>query len=297
MQSLGFRLESAGASGENSFMLERVVHGNGVVTYQSPRLKVAGVAHGFSTRVGGVSTAPFDTLNLGKPTGCSQQDDNVHLTENYLRLQQAIGAGVALRCWVQQVHGNVVGLIEPEGEGEYAQPMDAEIRDRWQGQTDADALLTDQANLLLTIRVADCFPVLLASADGQMVAAAHAGWRGVVNGVVPAVLQAMGERGIEPESVVAAIGPGISAEHFEVGDEVAQEFVRTGLGEMVKSTTGGKPHIDLQAALISQLVDAGVMAIDQNTVCTVRDAKDFYSHRRDQGITGRLAAVIMKRSS
>ena len=71
------------------------------------------------------------------------------------------------------MHGNAVGLIKPEGEGEYAEPLDAEVRDRWSGQTQADALLTDQPNLLLTIRVADCYPVLLASRDGRVVAAAH----------------------------------------------------------------------------------------------------------------------------
>jgi polyphenol oxidase len=276
-------------------MLERVVHANGVVTYQSPRLNAAGVPHAFATRIGGVSPAPFDSLNLGNPTGCETQDDDTRLQENYRRLQDAIGTAQASRCWVRQVHGTAVGLIEPEGEGEYAEPLEMEIRDRWNGQTEADALLTDQPNLLLTVRVADCFPVLLAAQDGRVVAAVHAGWRGVAFGVVGKALRAMGECGVSPAAVIAAIGPGISFEQFEVGNEVAAEFVKAGLGETVRSGAAGKSHIDLQAAVRVQLISAGVSAIDGNDCCTVRDAADFFSHRRDRGITGRMAAVIMRR--
>ena len=278
-------------------MLERVLHSNGVVTYQSPVLRAAGVVHGFSTRLGGVSPAPFDSLNLGNPTGCPHVDDDAHLRENYARLQQAIGAAGALRCWVRQVHGNAVGLIEPEGEGEYAEPLLAEVRDRWSGQTPADALLTDQPNLLLTIRVADCVPILLASADGRFVAAVHAGWRGVVAGVVERTVRALGECGIGPQDLCAAIGPAISADHFEVGPEVAAAFARAGLGAAVRQAPGARPHVDLQAAVADQLMAAGVAGIDRNTCCTVRDGREFFSHRRDSGVTGRMAAAIMRRSS
>jgi YfiH family protein len=274
-------------------MLHRVIHANGVVTYQSPLLNAVGVRHAFATRIGGISAAPFDSLNLGNPTGCQLQDDNAHLQKNYDLLQQAIGAGQAMRCWVRQVHGTAVGLVEPEGEGEYAEPMAAEIRDRWNGQTDADALITDQPNVLLTVRVADCVPLLLASRDGRVVAAVHAGWRGVVFGVAVKALQAMADRGVVAAEVIAAIGPGISLEEFEVGPEVAGEFIRAGLGDTVRAGNGGKSHVDLQGAIRLQLATAGVNAIDGTDRCTVRNADEFFSHRRDRGITGRMAAVVM----
>jgi len=276
-------------------MLQRVVHGNGVVTYQSPLLAAVGVVHAFATRIGGVSTGPFTTLNLGNPAAPGPQDTADNLAENYRRLQDAIGAAGVQRCWVRQVHGAAVGVVAPESEGEYAEALNAEILDRWQGQTAADALLTAQPGVLLTVRIADCVPVLLASADGRVVAAVHAGWRGVVGGVVLQALKALGERGVEPDQVRAALGPAISAVNFEVGADVAQEFQRAGLAHAVQATGGGKAHVDMQGAVRAQLAAAGVAAIDGNGCCTVRDAADFFSHRRDQGLTGRMAAVIMCR--
>jgi YfiH family protein len=152
----------------------------------------------------------------------------------------------------------------------------------------------------LTVRVADCVPILLASDNGRVVAAVHAGWRGLVGGVIGKSLRAMHEAGgdeARPEQVVAAIGPAISGENFEVGEEVAAEFARMGLREaVVEAAVGakaGKPHVDLQRAAYMQLAGAGVLRIDGNELCTYRDAGEFYSHRREHGRTGRMAAGIM----
>jgi YfiH family protein len=274
-------------------MLQRMVHGNGVVTYQSPLLAGAGVIHGFSTRVGGVSQGVFASLNLGNP-GEGEQDSAEHLRENYARLQGALGCPERLRAWVRQVHGRNVVLLEREPEGEYSEMLEAEVRDRFSGQLAADAIVSAEP-VLLTIRVADCVPVLLASADGRMVGAAHAGWRGVVGNVVEKTLRAMREAGAEGE-IVAAIGPAISLEHFEVGGEVAEEFARQDLAAAVQAgISGAKPHVDLQAAIRTQLERAGVGRVDGNDMCTFRDAAEFYSHRRDAGKTGRMAAVVMAR--
>ena len=157
-----------------------------------------------------------------------------------------------------------------------------------------DADFTHNLRLQIERGVADCVPILLAAADGRVVGAVHAGWRGVVGNVVAKAVRTMHEAGAAPGAVAAAIGPCISAEHFEVGEEVAAEFRAQGLGEAVRpGPAGGKPHIDLQAAVARQLAEAGVTRIDGNTLCTFRDAAEFYSHRRDKGVTGRLAAVIM----
>jgi YfiH family protein len=276
-------------------MLERVVHENGVVTYQSPLLRAAGVRHGFSTRRGGVSEGPFAGLNLGNPGQGADQDAPANIAANYALLQDALDCPPAVRrAWVNQVHGRMVELIEPEPENEYGETLDAELRDRFAGQLCADALVSHVPGVLLTIRVADCVPILLAAADGRVVGAVHAGWRGVVGNVVAKAVRTMHEAGAAPGAVAAAIGPCISAEHFEVGEEVAAEFRAQGLGEAVRpGPAGGKPHIDLQAAVARQLAEAGVTRIDGNTLCTFRDAAEFYSHRRDKGVTGRLAAVIM----
>jgi YfiH family protein len=273
-------------------MLERVEHSNGVVTYRSPLLAQVGVPHAFSTRIGGFSKPPFDALNLGNPSGCEQQDPQANLLENYAALQEAIGAGGMQRAWVHQVHGRMVELLEHEPENEYGETLDAEIRDRFSGQTQADAIVTAEPNVLLTIRVADCVPVLLASEDGRIVGAAHAGWRGIVGNVIAKTVRTLHEAGAAPETLVAAIGPCISVDNFEVGEEVAAEFMQQDLAMAVKPQPGKKPHVDLQAAAKMQLERAGVRRIDGHNLCTFRDAGEFFSHRRDNGITGRLAAVI-----
>jgi len=267
-------------------------HPGGVVTYQSPLLRSLGVVHAFSTRIGGHSPPPFNSMNLGNPTGCDVQDENANLEENYRRLMNAIGAAPMLRAWVKQVHGRSVELLEREPEGEYGETLEAEIRDRFCGQISADAIVTSVPNVLLTVRIADCVPILIASRDGKIVAAIHAGWRGVVGDVVGKAVRGMREAGAPADGLVAAIGPCISLEHFEVGPEVAEEFVRQGLGHAVQSFPDKNPHIDLQASVKALLGRTGVTQIDGNDLCTFRDADTFYSHRRDNGITGRMAAVI-----
>jgi len=284
-------------------MLERVVHESGMVTYQSPLLAGAGVVHAFSTRIGGVSDGPFVSLNLGvagKPEE-TQRDTASNIATNYRLLQKALGcSSTMLRAWVSQVHGRMVELIEREPESEYSETLEAEIRDRFSGQLNADAIVSIVPGVLLTIRVADCVPILLASPDGRVVGAVHAGWRGVVGNVTAKAVRTMHEAGGDgaaPAKLLAAIGPCISAEHFEVGEEVAKEFQQQGLGETILTPAreGDRPHIDLQAAVKLQLQQAGVASIDLHELCTYRDDKEFFSHRRDNGITGRMAGVITAR--
>lgn len=263
-------------------MLQRIPHENGVVSYQSPRLREIGVLHAFSTRLGGISTGPYASLNLGPLAKGDGDDANTSIAENFRRLRRALGCPRLPRVEVKQVHSNQVWLPDDR----LMKPREAPC---------ADAIATDQPRRLLTIRVADCVPVLLSDESGQVVAAAHAGWRGLVAGVLEQTIQAMRRRwGVAPHRLVAAIGPHIRTEHFEVGPEVAQAFEEAGLGQAVRHSDQGKPRIDLQQAALIQLQHAGVLvnAIDTTDRCTYRDAQEFFSHRRDAGRTGRMAAVI-----
>jgi len=274
-------------------MLTRTTHPNGVVTWQSPLLQSIGVPHAFTTRIGGVSPPPFDSLNLGNPASCDSPDTHEHLQENYSRLQAAIAPGQhMLRAWAKQVHGIRVIQIEAEPESEYAESIDALIRDRFSGQVEADGLITSMPNLFVTVRIADCVPLLFADDSGRTVAAVHAGWRGVVNNIAARTVRAFAESDIPAASLRVAIGPHISLPHFEVGPEVAAAFRQADLAPAVHDNLGPKPHIDLQQALLLQLSRLGITHIDPTDQCTASNTADFFSHRRDDGITGRMAALI-----
>jgi YfiH family protein len=258
-------------------MLHRKTSPAGVVFYASPALESAGVPHAFSTRLGGVSTAPFDSLNLGNPSGCAAPDADDHIEQNYRRLQDACGLAGRDRCSVHQVHGPTA-VVVGGGAG-------------WDRKTQADAMVTSDPSRMLSVRVADCVPILLASAEGDRVAAVHAGWRGVIAGVIPATVARMDR----PADLLAAIGPCIGPGAFEVGPEVVEEFRRAfGPDAPVGKTARGTPGIDLRRAVQLQLLRAGLRdgRIDTTDRCTVGDRDEFYSHRRDQGLTGRMAAVV-----
>jgi YfiH family protein len=234
-------------------------------------------------------------MNLGNPNGCEIQDDRQRIQANYERLQAAIGCAGADRCWVHQVHGAGVVTVTA------GQPFNNAIK--------ADALVSDDPARVLSVRVADCVPVLLATANGQRVAAVHAGWRGLIAGVVPAAVREM--RRVTGEiPLLAAIGPCIGYDAFEVGSEVLAEFDRVfGKNAPLRRTTAdkgqtdkgqtGKGYVDLLAAIRLQLLTSGVAdaAIDITDRCTHRDADEFFSHRREHGVTGRMAALIAPASS
>lgn len=266
-------------------VLERRVSETGVVHYVSPLLGGAGVIHGFSTRIGGVSSEPFNSLNLGNPQGAELQDDWDRIGENYKRFQRAIGAAGKERCWVHQVHGGDVVFVRRGHE--------------FSNGARADAMICDDPNRLLTIRIADCVPILIASHDGAVVAAVHAGWRGVIGGAVPNTIREL--RRFTTKPLLAAIGPCISATSFEVGPEVIAQFEEhfPDMPGLTQRNEGGKGHINLRLAVQTQLQRGGIGAdqIDSMVGCTYRDAEEFFSHRRDKGLTGRLAALIAPKPS
>jgi YfiH family protein len=260
-------------------MLQRRTAANGVTYYASPLLEKMRVPHAFSTRLGGVSKPPFDSLNLGNPNGCAVQDNYEHVRENYRRLQDAAGCAGRELCRVHQVHGAAVVRVEP------GKSFDLSAK--------ADALVGPDPARVLSVRVADCVPILLAAEGGRTVAAVHAGWRGVISGAVSAALVAMSRA--SPGTCAAAIGPCIGGDAFEVGPEVVAEFARVfGEDAPIVRRVGDKGYIDLLEAVRLQLLRAGVSPgrIDTTDRCTYRDRADFFSHRRDNGITGRMSAII-----
>lgn len=219
-----------------------------------------------STRVGGVSAAPYDSMNLGTAVG----DDPAAVAENRRRFGAALGAEPV---WLRQVHGaRVVRLGHDAG-------------------LDADAAWTDEPGRACVIQVADCLPVLLARADGRAVGAAHAGWRGLAGGVVEATLAALG-----PGEVVAWLGPCIGPRQFEVGADVLAAFAGDEAHFVPRTRADGTPGwlADLPALARARLVRAGVTRVAGGAWCTVEDASRFFSFRRDR-LTGRLAAAVWLR--
>lgn len=266
-------------------MLELRTNADGLTWLASPLLDRLGVAHAFSTRLGGVSSGPFASLNLGNPGGSAVQDADANIAENYRRLLAATGLAGRTLCRVHQIHSDRVLVIPP------GQPHDNALQ--------ADALVTADPSAIVSIRTADCVPLLLSSSDGRWVAAVHAGWRGVVAGILPVALDRLSRESSRPAGdFTVAIGPCIGPQAFEVGAEVVAEFQKA-FGEDAPIVRHGdaKPRIDLAAALRLQALRAGVKAdqIDQTDLCTYGRGDLLFSHRRDNGVTGRMAALISPR--
>jgi YfiH family protein len=220
-----------------------------------------------TTRGGGVSDGSYASMNLGFAAG----DDAARVTENRRRVAQHLPGSPA---WLRQVHGaNVVTVVDGLA--------DAPV---------ADAAVTRARGLPLVVLVADCLPVLLADRAGTTVAVAHAGWRGVVAGVLESTVRAME---CPPRDVVAWIGPGIGPEAFEVGEDVLDAFVARDAAARAafRPLRAGKWLADLPALARMRLESAGVAHTTGGTWCTVRDAQRFYSYRRD-GPSGRMGAFI-----
>lgn len=260
--------------------MHRRAHPSGVVYYTSELLEGLGVRHAFSTRIGGVSPPPFDSLNLGNPSGAALQDPMENIAENYRRLSLAAGLP-EVRCWTHQVHGCEVAEVRA---GEVFTSGGA-----------GDALVSNDPERCLSIRAADCAAVLIASEDGRTVAAVHAGWRGVVREVIPKAVQAMRQRGAEPHA--AAIFPCISFAEFEVGLEVVEAFERAGLPS--RRVGAGKGRVGVAEACEVQLNRAGVRRVELSGMCTFLMREEFFSHRRDGSSpgssTGRMALLAVPR--
>jgi YfiH family protein len=265
-------------------MLTAQTAANGVVFYQSPLLIAAGAAHGFSTRIGGISHSPFDSLNLGNPNGCAIQDLPSHIQENYARFAAATGVGSRPILRVYQIHGPAVARVVPGKHFDFDQK--------------ADAIVTADSTRCVSVRIADCIPILISTPGASAVAAVHAGWRGIVSNVVASAVAAlleMAPKGTSSASLLAAIGPCIGPTRVEVGPEVLDEFAAVfGPSAPIVRRPDGKGLVDLPTAAHRQLLACGLHPdrIDTTDRCTHTHRDEFFSHRRDNGVTGRMAALI-----
>jgi len=257
-----------------------------------------------------MSAAPFDSLNLGRAGGVAAElsDPQANLTENLRRFQAAVGVIDRPIARVHQVHGAAVvdatacsSLAMSGRDGAVARDASATALDSRSAAPDAmaDALVAIDAAPALMITVADCAPILIACPRSGVISAIHAGWRGVVAGVIDAAITRMAALGAERSELRAAIGPCIGIDAFEVGDEVADAFAQVDLCSTVRRSTHERAHIDLSAAVEQQLRRAGVLLthIDRSERCTVTDAHDFFSYRRDGARSGRMAAIIARAGS
>ena len=233
----------------------------------------AGVHAAFTTRLGGVSPSPWDSFNLAAHVG----DDPVHVAANRTRLRELLKLD-AEPAWLNQVHEIAVRNVD----GAQFSPI----------PFTADAAVSSGAGAACVVMVADCLPVLFCSRDGQRVGAAHAGWRGLVAGVLESTVAAMGVPGYE---LRAWLGPAISQNHFEVGDEVREAFVNSDRAAIsrFRMNTRGRWQADLAGLARLRLASLGVSDISGGNWCTYADREQFYSHRRDKK-GGRMAALIWR---
>ncbi len=247
---------------------------NEVSVLRGSRLTKAGFLHAFSTRAGGVSEAPYASLNLGRAVGDSLEN----VLENHKRLAVAVGYEPAHLFERSQVHGSDVYEVHSGDRTEVVR------------EGKSDALVARSKGTAVGVRVADCVPVLVGDTVSKNVAAIHAGWRGVVNGVVREALKVLGG---DPANYVAAIGPSIGPCCFEVGDEVASQLAEAVGDGIVLRRGPTKPHVDLWRAVEQQLHHAGVKTIDTLGECTQCSREQFFSYRGEGPQSGRMLAVIV----
>jgi len=235
------------------------------------RDSAAGVRLGFSTRRGGVSPPPYDSLNLGRSTA----DRPESVVENRARFLRQLGADPSRLVTVGQVHGPGVAVATAPG-----------------FHPERDAVVSQVPGLILAVSSADCLPILLVARgrEGPAVAAVHAGWRGSADGIALAALRVLNEQlGAGAAMLTAHLGPCIRQCCYQVGPEVAARFSPDHV-----ATRGGSRYLDFPAAIRRQLIEAGVPpgSIEDTGACTACEPHWYFSHRRDRGITGRHWGVI-----
>ncbi|MBI2973366.1 MAG: peptidoglycan editing factor PgeF [Armatimonadetes bacterium] len=240
-------------------------------------LRRAGIPHAFTTRRGGVSPPPFDSLNLGRGV----HDDSANVARNRAAILRAIGIDPSRHVEASQVHGATVAVVT--------------ARDAAGVIEGADGMVTSAPGLALAIHAADCVPVLLADPRRRVVAAVHAGWRGSAAGIALEAVGVLADRfESRAEDLLVAIGPAIKACHYEVDEPVFDRYRDwPWRDELFAPNARGRWQLDLQAVNRRQLMDAGVPAAQIEVLehCTFDRPDLFFSYRRDRE-TGRMGAII-----
>ena len=249
----------------------------GLRYFTFPALEAAGVRHAVLTRRGGVSRAPYESLNMGASVG----DDPLAVAENRRRALALFHRNIETIPELHQVHSTRIlpAARRPEGE-----PL-----------PQADGVVTDSPLYTLCMRFADCVPILLYDPVRRAAGMAHAGWKGTIAGVAASAVEAMRTRfGSRPEDILAGIGPSIGPDHYAVGDEVL-DALRAAFGDAAGawlSRSGDATHLNLWAVNRDTLSRAGVRKIELAGICTACHTEDWFSHRAEHGRTGRFAALM-----
>lgn len=222
-----------------------------------------------TTRHGGLSKAPFSSLNLGSHVG----DDLTTVLLNRKSIQQSLQLP-SEALWLTQTHSTLI------------LHSDEHTQDK-----EADAIITNKKNHCLAIMTADCLPILLSNEKGTQIAAIHAGWKSLCNGIIE---KTMARLNTKNDTFMAWLGPCISQKYFEVGAEVREAFCQKSSSNadgFVKNPITHNYHACLKTLARSQLMPLGVTEVTQSQLCTYEHANDFFSYRRE-GITGRMATFI-----
>lgn len=223
------------------------------------------IRHGFFTRQGGVSTGIYESLNCGYGSG----DKAGSVRENRMRVAAKLGIEHSNVLTVRQVHSSRAVVAD---------------MGRKQGDLpEADAIVTAERGVGIGVLTADCTPVLFCDAAAGVIGAAHAGWRGALNGVIEAVIEEMEGLGARRERICAAIGPAISQSAYEVGKDFRENFLaadKSNAGFFRELSKNGKPHFNLPGYCQMRLTQASIGSIEQMGLCTYGDESLFYSYRR-----------------
>ena len=256
-----------------------------IAPLRHPALDLPGIAHGWFTREGGVSEGPLASLNCG----FGSDDDATRVAENRARALAALDLAPDRLCTVYQTHSARAVMVEaPEAPGE---------------TPEADALVTTRPDLALGVLTADCAPVLLADPAARVVAAAHAGWKGALTGILEAAVEAMAQAGAAPERIVAVIGPSIGRASYEVGPEFPEPFLAhdPADADLFAAGQAGHFYFDLAGYAARRLRRLGLARIEALELDTCAEPARFFSYRRasragEPGY-GRLLSTIALRET
>lgn len=254
------------------------IHQNGMISYMtSPVLEKHGLVHGFFMRHGGCSPYPWKSLNMATSVG----DTREHVVENRRRVCQSISRSEKSIYDVWQIHSNhVISTDKPRAEGET--------------HLQADGIITQNADVTIMMLFADCVPIFLYDPRQNVIACVHAGWQGTIKKVARTVIEKMHQaHHCHVKDIQAVIGPCICQDHYKVGEEVIASVrdVFTESKKLIKAKNG-KHYVDLALANEMVMREMGLSIIEQSYICTACHNQDWFSHRAENGKTGRFAAVL-----
>ncbi|WP_417583901.1 peptidoglycan editing factor PgeF [Pelagibacterium sp.] len=249
---------------------------------KSPAISAANaVRHGFFGRRGGVSEGEFASLNASRWVG----DDTANVVDNVHRAVMALKGGPIEVALAKQVHGTHVHVVDKTF--------------RLEDRPEADAFVTARSGIALGILTADCVPVLFADANAGIIGAAHAGWKGAVGGVVANTVMAMEALGADRANIIAAVGPAISAQNYEIGEEMAADIRARfpNAADFIVTKGWPKPHFDVPGLVIAQAKTLGIGKVEAVGSCTYAHPDNYFSHRHathNNTRAGRQIALIAR---